>query len=115
MMLSILAESALRAFVLGGAVWLGLQLFRVRIPSAHMTAWIMVLLASLSMPLLMQWATVTVTLEALPTPAVENLWAVGNPLPEALGVSSPTQLGMPVAARGVTSVAVNWWALATAI
>ena len=37
-MLSILAESALRAFVLGGAVWLGLHLFRVRNPNAHMTA-----------------------------------------------------------------------------
>jgi len=115
MMLTVLVESALRSLLLGSVVWVGLNLLRVRNPHVHMICWVMVLVASLSMPLLMQWATVTVTLEALPTPAVENLWAVGNPLPEALGVSSPTQLGMPVAARGVTSVAVNWWALATAI
>jgi beta-lactamase regulating signal transducer with metallopeptidase domain len=115
MMLTVLVESALRSLLLGSVVWVGLNLLRVRNPHVHMICWVMVLVASLSMPLLMQWATVTVTLEALPIPAAENLWPVGNPLPEALGVSSPTQLGMPVAARGVTSVAVNWWALATAI
>ena len=115
MMLTVLVESALRSLLLGSVVWVGLNLLRVRNPQVHMICWVMVLVASLSMPLLMHWATVTVTLVALPMPAAENLWPVGNPLPEALGVSSPTQLGMPVAARGVTSVAVNWWALATAI
>src|SRR5215469_3280522 len=102
MMLTILAESALRAFVLGGAVWLGLTLFRVRIPSAHMIAWIMVLLASLSMPLLMHWTTVTVTVEAPPLPsmpALETLPSVeplrsealpALPAPEVGGVSAAT-------------------------
>ena len=68
-MLTILAEAALRAFVLGGAVWLGLHLFRVRNPNAHMTAWTLVLLASLAMPLLMHWTTVTITVQAPPAAA----------------------------------------------
>ena len=59
MMLAILAESALRSLLLGGIVWIGLNLLRVRNPHLHMTSWLIVLLASLSMPLLMQWATVT--------------------------------------------------------
>ena len=65
-MLAILAESALRSLLLGGVVWAGLNLFRVRNPHMHMTSWAMVLLASLSMPLLMHWTTVTVTVDALP-------------------------------------------------
>ena len=62
-MLAILAESALRSFVLGSIVWIGLNLLRVRNPHVHMTSWAMVLIASLSMPLLMHWMTVTITLE----------------------------------------------------
>jgi len=46
-MLAILAESALRSLLLGGVVWIGLNLFRVRNPHMHMTSWAMVLLASL--------------------------------------------------------------------
>ena len=80
-MLAILAESALRSLLLGGVVWIGLNLFRVRNPHMHMTSWAMVLLASLSMPLLMHWTTVTVTVDALPVPAAEHFglpspWAV---------------------------------------
>jgi len=58
-MLAILAESALRALLLGGVVWIGLNLMRVRNPHVHMTCWAMVLVASLSMPLLMRWTTVS--------------------------------------------------------
>ena len=65
-MLAILAESALRSLLLGGVVWIGLNLLRSRNPHLHMTSWAMVLVASLSMPLLMHWTTVTVTLDPLP-------------------------------------------------
>ena|ERR1700716_273547 len=83
-MLAILAESALRSLVLGSAVWVGLNLLRVRNPHVHMTSWVMVLVASLSMPLLMHWATVTITLDPLPVPTPENLWPAKSPLPEPL-------------------------------
>ena len=82
MMLTILAESALRSLVLGSVVWIGLNLLRVRNPHVHMTCWVMVLMASLAMPLLMHWTTVSVTVEALPVPAAETLWQF--PLPRHL-------------------------------
>ena len=78
-MLAILAESALRSLLLGGVVWIGLNLLRVRNPHVHMTCWAMVLVASLSMPLLMHWTTVTVTVNALPVPAAEHFWPAGSP------------------------------------
>jgi hypothetical protein len=56
-MLAILGESALRSLLLGGVVWIGLYLLRVRNPHVQMTSWVMVLVASLSMPLLMHWIT----------------------------------------------------------
>jgi bla regulator protein blaR1 len=37
-MLAILAEAALRSFVLGSVVWLGLTILRVRNPYVQMTA-----------------------------------------------------------------------------
>src|SRR6185369_1565944 len=78
-MLAILAESALRSLLLGGVVWIGLNLMRVRNPHVHMTCWAMVLVASLSMPLLMHWTTVTVIVNTLPVPAAEHLWPAGGP------------------------------------
>jgi hypothetical protein len=115
MMLAILAESALRSLLLGSAVWVGLNLLRVRNPHVHMTCWIMVLVASLSMPLLMHWATVTITLAPLPVPAPEHLWPGNSPLPELLRSPPPSEPGMPVRAHGGNYEAVNWLALATAI
>ena len=119
MMLAILAESALRSLLLGSAVWVGLNLLRVRNPHVHMTCWVMVLVASLSMPLLMHWTTVTITLDPLPVPTAENLWPAKSPfkgpLPELLRSSPPSEPGMPVAAHGENYEAVNWLALATAI
>ena len=53
-MLALLVESALRSLVLGVAVWLGLKLFRLRNPQLQMMVWMVVLFASLSMPLLMR-------------------------------------------------------------
>jgi hypothetical protein len=115
MILAILAESALRSLLLGSAVWVGLNLLRVRNPHVHMTCWVMVLVASLSMPLLLHWTTVTITLDPLPVRTAENLWPANSPLPELLRSSLPSERGMPVAARGENYEAVNWLAVATAI
>lgn len=115
MMLAILAESALRSLLLGSAVWVGLNLLRVRNLHVHMICWVTVLAASLAMPLLMHWTIVTVTLDAVPVSAPESLWPAGTPLPEQIASSPPSELGMPVAARGETAAAVSWAALATAV
>jgi hypothetical protein len=118
MMLTILAESALRSLILGSVVWIGLNLLRLRNPHVHMTSWVMVLIASLSMPLLMHWTVVNITTEALPVPAAENLWPenlwpAGSP--EPLRSSLPSEQGIPVAARGESYAVLNWLAVATAI
>jgi hypothetical protein len=122
MMLMILAESALRSLVLGGVVWAGLILLRVRNPHVHMTCWAMVMLASLAMPLLMHWTTVTVTLDALPIAAPETVWPSGESLAEPMLPSLRPEPGIAVAAPGehhqavaFTWWAINWGALATAI
>ena len=115
MMLAILAESALRSLVLGGVVWIGLKLLRIRDPHVQMTSWVMVLVASLSMPLLMHWTTVTITVDALPVPVPENLEPAQGFWPEPLHSSPPSELGFPGAARGGHHEAANWWALATAV
>lgn len=114
MILAILADSALRSLVLGSVVWIGLNLLRVRNPHVHMTSWVMVLLASLSMPLLMHWITVSVTVDALPLPAPEAPWPAGSPLPEPLNPSLPSDPAMPVAAPA-RYAGVNWLAVAAAI
>jgi bla regulator protein blaR1 len=117
-MLAILAESALRSLLLGGVVWIGLNLFRVRNPHMHMTSWAMVLLASLSMPLLMHWTTVTVTVDALPVPAAEHLWSAGpssGPSSEPLRDMLPAEQGVAAAARSAPVQALNWLALATIV
>src|SRR5882724_647976 len=115
MMLAILAESALRSLLLGSAVWVGLNLLRVRNPHVHMTAWVMVLVASLSMPLLMHWTTVTITVGALPLPTAENFWPAKALLAEPLPAALPPEPGMLVAVGGGNQEAVNWLAPATAL
>ena len=119
MMLTVLAESALRSLILGSVVWIGLNLLRVRNPHVHMTSWVMVLVASLAMPLLMHWTHVSVTVDALPVPAPEALGPAANlpmaPLPESLGTSMPSDLGSSVAINGASHIAVNWLVVATAI
>jgi hypothetical protein len=118
-MLAVLAESALRSLVLGGVVWVGLNLLRVRNPHVHMTSWILVLVASLSMPLLMHWTTVTVPLDPLPVPSPENLWPtrtlLPEPLSEPLPLSLSSQSNIPGAARGGIYKAFDWRVFATAI
>ena len=108
-MIAVLAEAALRSFVLGSVVWIGLQLLRVRNPHLHMTSWLAVLAASLAMPLLMHWATVTIAVPSAPLAAPASLW-----LPEM----SPPVLPEPgIAAAMPAGVAqhVNWWTVATAV
>jgi beta-lactamase regulating signal transducer with metallopeptidase domain len=114
-MLTILAEAALRSFVLGSAVWLGLTVFRVRNPHVHMASWIVVLAASLAMPLLMHWTKVTITLQPLPVPVADHVWPTESSLPEALRSSLPPELGIAIATHGETYSAIDWWTLATAI
>jgi beta-lactamase regulating signal transducer with metallopeptidase domain len=88
-MLGLLLESALRSLALGVAVWLGLALLRVRNPRAHMTAWTVVLVASLSMPVLMHHLTVTIPAAAPPLRVVESLSStLSGPLSEH--VETPT-------------------------
>src|ERR1700744_5017095 len=111
MILTILAESALRSLVLGGVVWIGLPLLRVRNPHVHMTTWIVVLAASLAMPLLMRWTVVTVTLQALPLPAPADFWPAGPALPDGqlpLDPVGPIAVAAPHAA-------FNWLGLATSV
>ena len=112
-MLTILAEAALRSFVLGGVVWLGLNLFRVRNPHVLMASWIVVLAASLAMPLLMHWARVTVTLQPPPMPAPEHVWPGEASLPDMLGASMPSEISGIT--RGVDHSPVDWWAVAMTI
>src|SRR5262245_10096368 len=99
-MVELLFESALRSLALGGIVWLGLALLRVRNPHAHMTAWTVVLIGSLAMPLLMH--RLTLTIPALPpsSPAVAALTSalssppdvVSSPAPAPSSVVSPQAL-----------------------
>src|SRR5215510_379240 len=83
-MLAVLVESALRALALGGIVWLGLTLLRVRNPHAQMTAWIVVLAASLAMPLLMHRVTLTIPADPPPSPVIEAISVLSSPLSEAV-------------------------------
>jgi hypothetical protein len=135
-MLGPLLESALRSLALGGAVWLGLTLLRVRNPHAHMTVWTVVLVASLSMLILMHRLTLTIPAAAPPLRVVESISALSGPLSEsthvpALPVQAP--LALPPAAepavvhppgqvtpvsvdrRGLGRLDFDWRALATAI
>ena len=90
-------------------MWIGLNLFRVRNPHVQMTSWIMVLVASLSMPLLMHWTTVTVTVHALPMPAPDNLWPAEHGVAGACARRC-LELGMPAAVRSASHAASIGWA-----
>ena len=115
MMLTMLAELALRSFLLGSVVWIGLNLFRVRNPHVHMTSWVVVLAASLSMPLLMHWTTVSVTVDALPVQSPQALLPAGDPLASSLTEAQPLEGGTPVAAHGATHRAIDWLTVAGGI
>ncbi|MBO0752169.1 MAG: M56 family metallopeptidase, partial [Bradyrhizobiaceae bacterium] len=79
-MVDLLLESALRSLALGGAIWLGLTVLRVRNPRVQMTAWTVVLAAALAMPVLMDRVTVTMPATAPPLRVVEQLLPRSGPL-----------------------------------
>lgn len=113
-MIATLAEAALRSLVLGGVVWFGLYLFRVRNPHVHMTAWIVVLLASLAMPFVMHWPTLTISRLPLPMSLADDL------VPADISMLETPQpaLAMPaavIAPPARSGLSINWWLVATLI
>jgi BlaR1 peptidase M56/Domain of unknown function (DUF3471) len=135
-MLALLIESALRLLLLGGAVWLGLKLFRVRNPHVQMTVWSVVLIASLAMPLLMRWVTVPLPASPAPPQLAKIVWAspaLPLSLPFVATASSPARqapmeltapalappaLPLPAAAAprfDASSGALDWRLAATAV
>jgi hypothetical protein len=125
-MLSLLLEAALRSLLLGAIVWFGLKLLRVRDPRAHMTAWIVVLIASLTMPVMMHWMVVTLPTAAPPLRIVALIEAAPNSLlpptvvpADAVATSVAPPVGMkshdgPVAPIAIVHAA-DWVAIATGI
>jgi beta-lactamase regulating signal transducer with metallopeptidase domain len=96
-MLDLLLESALRSLALGVAIWLSLALLRVRNPRAHMTAWTVVLVASLAMPVLMHRLTVTIPAAAPPLRVVESLSStLSGPLSQQVNILALPVQGPPV-------------------
>ena len=116
-MIAILAEAALRSLVLGGVVWFGLNLFRVRNPHVHMTAWVVVLLASLAMPLR----------DALDRRSRSPGCHCRSSVPDDCPPADISMLEMPQphaadrARRGAlrrrrkSGVSINWWLVATIV
>lgn len=111
MILPVLAEAALRSVVLGGVVWASLNLFRVRNPHLQMVSWILVLVASVSMPLLMRWTMVTVTVDSLPMMVPDKPWPTESAWPEPV----PSVMAASATLRSQPHVAINWLDLATAV
>jgi hypothetical protein len=127
-MLVQLLEAALRSFALGGAVWLSLKVLRVHSPQTRMTAWTVVLSASLLMPVLMHWTTVPIPAYSSPPGVVSAPASMPTPARPAV---QPTDFpfermdpalvpqGVDVAARSQDSsfadsprAAIDWLALA---
>lgn len=102
-MLAQLLEAAFRSFALGGAVWLSLRLLSVHYPQVRMTAWTVVLVASVSMLLLMHQVVVTIPAYSpqLPSEAIEHgSPAAATPTPAAPvafseSSASPSNSGEP--------------------
>jgi beta-lactamase regulating signal transducer with metallopeptidase domain len=73
-MLGLLADAALRSIVLGGAAWLSLTMSRVRNPQVCMTAWSVVLIVSMAMPVLTPWMRVTIPSDEASARLVKIPW-----------------------------------------
>ncbi|MDH2341971.1 M56 family metallopeptidase [Bradyrhizobium sp. SSUT77] len=114
-MIATLAEAALRSFVLGGVVWFGLNLFRVRNPHVHMTAWVVVLLASLAMPFVMHWPTLTIDRLPLSVPVSDELWPADISMLETSQPALPIAPGAIVAPPVKSIVSIDWWLVATVV
>jgi hypothetical protein len=98
MMLELLADSALRSVVLGGGVWLGLALARVRSPKLQMTAWTVVLAASLAMPAVTPWLRITLPSDPPQSRLVKIAWANASLIaaPTPAGSNAPEEQVAPV-------------------
>ncbi|MHC4042635.1 M56 family metallopeptidase [Bradyrhizobium sp. 23AC] len=114
-MIATLAEAALRSLVLGGVVWFGLNLFRVRNPHVHMTAWVVVLLASLAMPFVMHWPTLTITRLPLPVAVPDDFLPTDIPMLETPQPALPVAPGIAIAPQAKSGLSINWWLVATVI
>ncbi len=122
-MLALLVESALRSLILGVAVWLGLKLFRLRNPQLQMMAWMVVLFASLSMPLLMRGLVVTapapqqlVDIPRLPPERIADALTSAYLQPEVPMFAAPAPQGdAQPPPRAAAHAGTNWRNLATGI
>uniref|UniRef100_UPI0005771193 M56 family metallopeptidase n=1 Tax=Bradyrhizobium genomosp. III TaxID=2683271 RepID=UPI0005771193 len=114
-MIATLAEAALRSLVLGGVVWFGLNLFRVRNPHVHMTAWVVVLLASLAMPFVMHWPTLTITRLPLPVAVPDDFLPADISMLETPQPALPVAPGIAIAPQARSGLSINWWLIATII
>ncbi|SFI29596.1 M56 family metallopeptidase [Bradyrhizobium sp. cf659] len=114
-MIATLAEAALRSFVLGGVVWFGLNLFRVRNPHVHMTAWVVVLLASLAMPFVMHWPTLTIDRLPLSVPVPDELWPADISMLETPQPALPIAPGAAIAPPVKNVASIDWWLVATVV
>ncbi|MCK1387703.1 M56 family metallopeptidase [Bradyrhizobium sp. 21] len=114
-MIATLAEAALRSLVLGGVVWFGLNLFRVRNPHVHMTAWVVVLLASLAMPFVMHWPTLTITRLPLPVSMPDDFLPADMSMLETPQPVLPTAPGAAIAPPAKSGLSINWWLVATIV
>ncbi|MGY4286063.1 hypothetical protein ACVWXO_005283 [Bradyrhizobium sp. LM2.7] len=107
-MIATLAEAALRSFVLGGVVWFGLNLFRVRNPHVHMTAWVIVLLVSLAMPFVMHWPTLTIARLPLSVPVPDELWPADISMLETPQPALPITPGATIESPARSAVSIDW-------
>ncbi|MBR1088372.1 antirepressor regulating drug resistance protein [Bradyrhizobium manausense] len=114
-MIAALAEAALRSFALGGVVWIGLYLFRVRNPHVHMTAWLVVLAASLAMPFVMHWPTLTLDRLPLSMPVPDDAWPADLSMLERPQPSLPIASGAATAPMARHGVPTDWWMVATTV
>jgi len=103
-MLALIVEAAIRSLLLGAAIWLGLKLLRITNPHILMAVWQLVLVLSLCMPMLVDWA------KLMPPSASLQI-------PQMLA-ADPTFFAAPPmqhAAPQVASSAIDWRMLCSAI
>ena len=115
-MLGLLAEAALRAMALGAFAWLGLKVMRVHHPRLQMTAWTVVLVISLAMPILVPWMQVSIQTPPAPPSTVKITWTdlpgITTDMrqrPERVGIAARTETITTAPSRGDKR---QWWPIA---
>jgi hypothetical protein len=111
MMLSVVLDAAVRSALLLVVVLLALKALRVRNPHVLMAAWQMVLVASLSMPLLVALARL-----AVPPPGLAPVLALAEILPTDLAFRVAPALVAPAApetASDIEPATIDWLAVAS--